>query len=735
MHRLPIVLLGALVACGPAATHPAAAPATPASPQPRISSEEDFNSARAEYEALAVGSPERRARHAILQQWVLARVQQALDGGHLEEADEQLKQALTLYDADELHGAVDDKPLGATVAKIEQAFRRRGAHQEVMVALAVQISLAPADGEARRRYQEVASWLRSSGATDDEGGMVDGHARVVEDLEAVARLWPSAFVVEQLTALYTERPAGDSPSLNHRLHRGADLRELLQNAPKASLGYDVARLYLRISRPDQALEQVKKLNGDEQLRTLLEKLTAPTAQATDAVAVAIYLTQQGRDDRDVAVRVCRDAARRFPNAPEPRVYAGQLALSLDQLVVALKNFEEAVRLEPGRRDAWEALAKLYQLRLLQLVSSDDLNIDELEKQLHRVEAFHAEAAKRFPDKPLRSGMAGALLEVGRGYFNAGRLTEATKYLERSTALEATSPTLELLGQIKLKKGAGREAVALFERAATLPNKEQPEQIYWRAKLRRQIAEAFDSIGDADGAASARKAAIADWDIFLGFSVEPDYVGEAWIEKGKLLYLLGERDESMSAFGKGIDAQPERGNSYADVIAFLVPRGEVEEAVDAYHRALGRSEVTDYLKVYCSLWVLDLLQRSKQAPDPLAVAYLQSTDGGKWWDDLARWATGRESEAKMLSRADTVGRKAECAFYRAMRAAEEGRAADARALWREVVGTDMLAFFEYDMAAFYLKAGGAPSEPVLKSRPAVEHAPAPHRPPPPPDGSI
>jgi hypothetical protein len=152
---------------------------------------------------------------------------------------------------------------------------------------------------------------------------------------------------------------------------------------------------------------------------------------------------------------------------------------------------------------------------------------------------------------------------------------------------------------------------------------------------------------------------------------------------------------------------------------LVPRGEFDEALDAYHRALGRSEVTDYLKVYCSLWILDLARRAGQPEDPLAAAYLQSTDGGKWFNDLARWATGREPEATLLAHADTPGRKAECAFYRAMRALADGKRDLARSLWKTVVATDMMAFFEYDMASYYLKLGTAPSAPVLKSRPAGE----------------
>jgi tetratricopeptide (TPR) repeat protein len=224
-------------------------------------------------------------------------------------------------------------------------------------------------------------------------------------------------------------------------------------------------------------------------------------------------------------------------------------------------------------------------------------------------------------------------------------------------------------------------------------------------------------------------------VFLGFPVDPEFAVEAWTEKAKLLYQLGERDEAMAAFAKAIDAIPDRGNTYADVIAFLVPRGELEEALDAYHRALGRSEVIDYLKVYCSLWVIDLGRRAKQPDDPLASAYLQSTDGAKWYDDLARWATGRETETLLLSHAEGPSRKAESSFYRAMRAFAAGKNDEAKKLWQEVIATDMMAFFEYDMAAYYLKRGGAPSAPVLKSKGGERPARRQQQPPPTPDGSI
>jgi lipoprotein NlpI len=249
-----------------------------------------------------------------------------------------------------------------------------------------------------------------------------------------------------------------------------------------------------------------------------------------------------------------------------------------------------------------------------------------------------------------------------------------------------------------------------------------------------MGEAFELAGDPAGAETTRKAALADWDLLAGIGLTAEGKAEAGIERAKLFYQLGERDESIAQFQGAIDAAPDRGGTYADVIAFLVPRGELDEALDAYHRALGRNEVSEYLKVYCSLWIVDLARRAGQPVDPLASSYLASTDGGKWYDDLARWASGRQNEQQLTARVDTPAKRAESAFYRGMRAFSEGKADDAKRLWKEVVDTDMMAFFEYDMAQMYLRLGAPPSKPLLKSKGTPSKRPsAPGKKP--PEGSI
>jgi tetratricopeptide (TPR) repeat protein len=183
---------------------------------------------------------------------------------------------------------------------------------------------------------------------------------------------------------------------------------------------------------------------------------------------------------------------------------------------------------------------------------------------------------------------------------------------------------------------------------------------------------------------------------------PAEVAEAELERGKIQYLLGEHDRAIASLERAIDADPERQSTYADVLTFLIPRGELDEALDAYHRVLGRSSISEYIKIYCSLWVLDLGRRAGQPEDPLVRGFLDGVNGGKWEHELARWATGRESEADLSAHATTPAHRAEAAFYIAMRRLEDGRRDEARALLRKVLDTQMMAFFEFDMASYYLR---------------------------------
>ncbi|MEO6953549.1 MAG: hypothetical protein ABI321_17230 [Polyangia bacterium] len=718
-------------------------------PTTTVRTEEDYTAARADYDAMLPGEAGRLEKRSALLAYLLHEADSALARNHADDAEQPFKQALSLYAPVDLRdgSAAKEKDATAVVATsraYEVGFRKRGAHEQVLTALAARITLSPNDESPKKRYGEIIVWLEQGGG--DEDGP-DGATRVIDDLEAVARVFPSPFVVEELERRYHEVRLPAPARSAHQSMRA--LRELMNEEQRASRAYEIARLYLRVSEITRAASEMAamrtggKLRGDETgFAQLVEKAAARDAVATDWVALAMSIIRQSRerngDDRDVALQVCRDAEVRFPKAIEPGLCAGQLALSMEQLGTAQRAFEAVRAIDPSRREAWEALAHIYESRLFQVVTEEDLDVSGLPAALAKVEAFHAEATKRFPTQPLDPGVAGAVFQVGRGYYNAGHIPEAEKYLQRSIDLQPNRDALELLAQIRLKRNDPQRAAVLVERAINLGTGAKEEQLYRRAKLRRLLADAVEAAGDTKAAAQTRRGAVEDWDVLLDLGLQQkEFAAEALLERGKLLYQLGDREEGLHSLARAIDTLPDHGSSYADVIAFLIPRAELADALDAYHRALGRSEVTDYLKVYCSLWIVDLAHRAGQPEDPLALAYLRSADGGKWFDDLARWSTGRESEAELVKRADTQARKAECAFYRSMKALRDGHTDEAQRLWKEVIATDMMAFFEYDMASMYLR-GGAPSTPhivkMTAAKPSVKPQPVvPAQAP--PDGSI
>jgi hypothetical protein len=99
--------------------------------------------------------------------------------------------------------------------------------------------------------------------------------------------------------------------------------------------------------------------------------------------------------------------------------------------------------------------------------------------------------------------------------------------------------------------------------------------------------------------------------------------------------------------------------------------------------------------------LQLVAESKGAgrpPDPLALEFLRTRNGGLWPDDLARFATGRADLVTVEQRATTRARKAELAYYSAMLGGLD--AAAKRQAFARVIASDLVTYFEYDMAKLH-----------------------------------
>ena len=446
------------------------------------------------------------------------------------------------------------------------------------------------------------------------------------------------------------------------------------------------------------------MGDDKELRDRVRRALAADATAPDWVMVAARFHSSDPDKADfaAALAIAREATRRFPSSPAAALAAAESARRLGETPLAIRLYETGLRLDPDHADAVRSLAQLYIERIAELASSDRTSSAAHAFTPLRVvppERQQALGRRLEPDR------ADALAALGRGLASQGEIDHARRYLERSIAERPTLAALESLGTIEAKRDRFDRAAALFERAVEQPG-DEPLDRYHQCKLLRLLGEARLDEGKGELGKARLRSALVAWHK-LSQQVElPDVLlAESLVEQGKILWRLGDQETALVAFDAAVDSDPDGASSHADVVAFLIVRNQYDRAVDAYHRALGSRSIGDYFKVYMSLWVMAEARRQGRAVDPIARDFLARRNGRLWYDDLARFAGGRIDLPRLQSRATTRGRRAELLYYSAVLGgdvrSDPGRA---RRLLEKVVSTDMVMFFEYDMAKHWLRNG-------------------------------
>jgi tetratricopeptide (TPR) repeat protein len=757
---------------GPAPVGPGRAVAGEASRIGPIIYEDDFLEARLVFQALPLAAPERLALRGKLLHYLLDPV--------LGLKPDDVKRQTRELESDDVYdvvfssfrdalGLFDPAELWATPARVtpEEArllrpaadlvlalFSPRGGDQQAVLALAAQATLAPREPEWSQRLDQVVRWTEEAGTFDEGSGMRKG-GTAIDALESALGDWPAPAVVSRLDQLYVVRQKRFSSALHHPPSGDSARRALgelllahgdeLQRAVTSMAG-----AYLRAGRVAEASARTARMAGDDgddpELRALLVAAAKPEATAAAYLALARRFlprvdflggTASDAPDPVVAYRVLEAGLTAHPTDPELLILSGNVARLLSSYFLAIRRLEEAEAVldnNPAAREvAGKVSAELIELYFVRLRLRLDPERDapayaEADDLRRRSE----EARRRFGGTEMKVRDADIDFELARSYVNAGLIDRAEPLFLR--ARDEGEPTAEVtveLANLALKRGDPAGATRIVREGIDALRAKGASQdtigsVEGRARLDRLLGDTFDAAGDRDGAASAWRGSLIGWERLMIEHLRRKNVSEAaeaTVEVGKLLYLLGRRSEALQRFDDALEADDDRDQSYIDIVAFLVQAGETDAAVSVYHRALARPgrAVSEYVKIYTSLWVLDLTRRTSKAGDPKAEAYLRTLDdrhpelrphrGSAWSRTLGRLAVGKVSYEQALAAANTTGKRAEIYFYEAMRRLEDGKADDAHQLWQKVVDTRMFSFFEFDMASRYLRTG-APTAPIL-----------------------
>ncbi|MCX4242342.1 tetratricopeptide repeat protein [Paraliomyxa miuraensis] len=690
-------------------------------PPPRVRNLDELEAAFNRYVLLPRDRPERAEYLAALRDFLVGYIEGALAKGKHGEAEAALRYTLSLYAAADLRTAEAAPGLAEVARQLYAHTGRTGDEQPSLLALAVEQrfgSDAPRT-HAVDQWQALERWLVDNGPFATEPLLA--HEDLERSLEAIAAVFPTPFVVERLADLYVARY--EAARAAHA--RGLGLGQTSQRRVEIT-GYLLMRLYLRADDPEGAIAAMGRV-GDEASTAKLKSLLEEAFESKRSARPLLSLAQQfvPEEDADPSLpfvsqswgiidNLSHRALERFPEDPYVHLMRAEVMQREGLQTAAIHHLRQSIELQDDVYEAWEQLAALDHEQLRALAHRDP---KAALARLEEVEVFHRRATKLWRDRPIRPAMPEAYFAVAQGLYRNGLVDEAKDLLGKSLAIEAQPHVLDLLGTIAIKRAELGTAQGYYEDLVRLPVGEPDDKLRWEARSRGQLGEIALRRGDATTATEHLRAALRKTNELLNRpAMEMIDQSDRYLDRGRLLFFLGEVSLAVDDFELAADLAPYHANAYAEPMLQLVSYGYYQEARSVYLRALGEPDVADSLKLYFSLWVNELALRQGLPADRDAVEFMRdysSRDGRRgqsdgWGRKLAQHARGELSYDQLLDGASDEGERAEAFFYEGLRRWRSGDPAAGRKLLRQVVASELMGFFEYDMAQAYLEWDDLPT---------------------------
>lgn len=694
-RRLALAVV-ALVGCGAPAFHPAW-------PDARLELRDDADREQA-IDALWVTPPgPARAR-------VRAPIVAAL-AGRITDAirdDQPLFAAVLL---DQLTGLWQDDPtaVGAGLAgharllgDLRSVFAKSGALEP-----AVQVLILLAEVEPAARAQHLAELDEVLAFADDlavaDNGPNATRAQPIALLEPTALALPLPWLVDRYVALQIERQQAVVALLDQQ---GASMPIVRAHHELLSTARRIAGVLGRAGRAPEIHRQLARLKAgygsDRELGIRAEVVAdQPTPEAYAKLAAALQ-TDDRAPDPGAALAVCLGGLARFPRDAGLLAAAGNDARELGRIDQAIALYERALGAAEVDTAIALRLGKLYADRIQRFaVGGRPAAADAAWRQALR---FTDTSASAHPHSVWQQTAAVAESALGRGLASQGLLTDARRALAGSLDRAPSVDAYETLVTIDVQTARYADAEKWASEALALLGTQSTGDRYRRAKLERIAGDGLRLARRTKPATARYLDSLRTWasigetkDLPRGIAAERE------LDMGRSMWALGDAGKAVELTMQALDHAPDSEELAANAVAFLILAGRYRDALDALHGCLASPTISEYHKVYMSLWIVGEARRLGEPRDPLADDYLANRRGDVWYEQLAQLAAGKLTYADVRARARTGPHRAELAFYGAVLGLGPAAATPAgrHALLEQVVAAKLVLDAEYDLARFYL----------------------------------
>lgn len=651
----------------------------------------EYPDARRRFLRMSLDQPERRTLRDRLVATVLVQAQSLADVDDYEGVVTQVARLSEfLSPSDYVSGALP--PQMAPIA--EYIADRGGRLGDEGYVLAADLMLLQLTGDELylRRYDVVSSWGRESRANLDTRS--EQYAGLIAVWSNHAELTPAPEVLDTLADLHIAgRDAVTSETAEARQRLGIGAERQLRLAP-----LNVAAVYLAHGDLGSAIAKVESMGrgGELQLR-LLDLMRAATSADSSGAAATFELVEGYRVARpDVAAGLCRASLVRFPKDYRFPTCMARVAADSEQFADATAWYVIAIDLAPDMIELYdEALGQLDEFIEVRL---NDPHPERSSALARGAEKILEERQKRWPSS--KPPIAPNRLEflIGMLEMNAGNAQEARQRFERSIAKDEDAGALLQLGLLLERTGELELAEQRYRRALELTPKGSLPDDLRRSEILEHMGDVARAKGQSREMTSRYRDALKAWTQARD-QVEGPTGALVEMRRGVLLDQLGQHEEAVEAFETAMTHAPQWRDVYATILSHLVSApADFELASTVWRRSQLQLTLPPEWKVYFTLWIQFIAARAERPPvEEHANLLRRLGKSSNWWGKLASFGAGALDYEDLMSVASSLGEETEALYYEGTRLFIEGDREAAYDQFRRVLETNMVSFYEFEMA--------------------------------------